>query len=70
MVKIILDYKQTTQKSNCKLCKKLILKGKNRVKLEGDNNKYFRDSEYYHIECLINRFNDFKNEIPKNRCEF
>jgi len=69
MVKLILDYKQTTQKSPCKLCNKLILKGQSRVKIEGSNNAYMRDYVFFHTDCLISKLGDFKKQIPSNKLE-
>jgi deoxycytidylate deaminase len=70
MVSVILDYKKTTQKSPCKICKKLIIKGQCRVKLVGANNDYMRDYSFYHIDCFINKITLFKKEIPDNVLKF
>jgi len=68
MVSITLDYKPTTQKSNCKLCNKLILKNQTRVTITNDNT-YQKESLTLHLKCLKEKIEKFEKEVPNNKCE-
>ena len=66
MVQITLDYKPTTQKSNCKLCNKLILKSQTRATIINDNT-YQKESLVLHLKCLKEKIEKFEKEVPNNK---
>lgn len=70
MVGLVIDYKKTTQKSPCKLCNRLIVKGQRRVKLVGANDKYVGDHAFFHLSCFLEKCHSFVDEIPVNELEF
>lgn len=68
MVKAIIDYKPTTQKSNCKLCNKLIIKGQKRITLTNDNT-YQKETLSMHLKCFKEKIEKFESSVPENKLE-
>jgi len=60
-MKIILDYKPTTQKSLCKICKKPLLKFEKRVRVDSENT-YQKEIISYHYRCVEKTMQEFFNK--------
>lgn len=62
---IKINYKKTKHKLKCFICKKSIIKGTIRIIFDNDN-YYNREIRQAHIDCVIEKIDKFKKEIPDN----